>query len=59
MLIEKMNFQYNFRRNFLTMVTIFEIFLVVHILKKIYAEEDTFVSDLISTQIIVILLYSY
>jgi hypothetical protein len=59
MLIEKMNFQYNFRRNFLTMVTIFEIFLVVHILKKTYAEDDTFVRDLISTQMIVILLYSY
>ena len=59
MLIEKLNFGYNFRRNFLTMVTIFGIFLVVHILKKTYAEEDTFFSDLISTQIIVILLYSY
>lgn len=59
MLIEKMNFQYNFRRNFLTMVTIFEIFLVVHILKKTYAEDDTFVRDLISTQMIMILLYSY
>lgn len=59
MLIEKMNFQYNFRRNFLTMVTIFEIFLVVHILKKTYAEDDTFVRNLISTQMIVILLYSY
>ena len=54
-----MNFLYNFRSNFLTMVTIFGIFLVVQILKKTYAEEDTFVSDLISTQIIVILLYSY
>ena len=50
MLIEKMNFQHNFRRNFLTMVTIFEIFLVVHILKKTYAEDDTFVRDLINTQ---------
>ena len=33
------------------MVTIFEIFLVVHILKKTYAEDDTFVRDLISTQV--------
>jgi hypothetical protein len=33
MLIERMNFQYNFRRNFLTMVTIFGIFLVIHVFK--------------------------
>ena len=58
MLIERMNFQYNFRRNFLTMVTIFGVFLVVHIFENTYAEGDNFVSDLISTQIIVILWYS-
>jgi hypothetical protein len=55
MLSERMNFQYNFRRNFLTMVPIFGVFLVVHIFENTYAEEDTFVSDFISTQIIVIL----
>ena len=53
-----MNFQYNFRRNFLTMVPIFGVFLVVHISENTYAEEDAFVSDLICTQIIVILWYS-
>jgi uncharacterized membrane protein len=58
MLIERMNFQYNFRRNFLTMVPIFGIFLVVHIFENTYAEEDAFFSDLICTQIIVILWYS-
>jgi uncharacterized membrane protein len=58
MLIERMNFEYNFRRNFLTMVTIFGVFLVVHIFENTYAEEDIFVSDLISIQIIVILWYS-
>ena len=40
------------------MVTIFGIFLVVHIFENTYAEEDAFVSDLICTQIIVILWYS-
>jgi len=58
MLIERMNFQYSFRRNFLTMVPIFGVFLVVHIFENTYAEEDTFVSNFISTQIIVILWYS-
>ena len=53
-----MNFLYNFRSNFLTMVTIFGIFLLVHIFENTYAEDDNFVYD-ISTQMIVILLYSY
>jgi subtilisin len=39
MLIERMNFQYNFRRKFLTIVIIFGIFFVA-ILENIYAEDD-------------------
>jgi hypothetical protein len=41
------------------MVTIFEIFLVIHVFENMYAEDDNFVRDMISTQMIVILLYSY
>jgi hypothetical protein len=54
-----MNCQYNFRSYFLTMATIFGIFLVVDIFEMTYAEDDNFVNDMISTQMIVILLYSY
>src|SRR5215203_4416708 len=39
MLIERMNFQYNFRRSFLTIVIIFGIFFVA-IMENIYAEDD-------------------
>ena len=45
MLIGKMNLQFNFRRNFLTMVTIFGIFLVVTISENTYAEEDDYFVD--------------
>ena len=41
------------------MVTIFGIFLVIHVFGNTYAEDDNFVRDMISTQMIVILLYSY
>ena len=41
------------------MVTIFGIFLVIHVFENTYAEADNFVRDMISTQMIVILLYSY
>ena len=39
MLIERINFQYNFRRSFLTIVIIFGIFFVA-IMENIYAEDD-------------------
>ena len=36
----KMNFQYNFRRNFLVIITICSIFLVIPILENTYAEDN-------------------
>src|SRR5215204_525073 len=45
MLIERMNFYYNFRWSFLTIVIIFGIFFVA-ILENIYAEDDNFIDDI-------------
>src|SRR5215210_2738274 len=45
MLIERMNFYYNFRRSFLTIVIIFGIFFFA-ILENIYAEDDNFIDDI-------------
>src|SRR5215212_2169966 len=45
MLIERMNFCYNFRRSFLTFVIILGIFFVA-ILENIYAEDDNFIDDI-------------
>ena len=36
----KMNFQYNFRRNFLVIITVCSIFLVIPILENTYAEDN-------------------
>ena len=35
-----MNFQYNFRRNFLVIITVCSIFLVIPILENTYAEDN-------------------